>query len=166
MGVSLFNFEVQHHYFILFTASPRGIRTRTIVSKVMSVRTVVSLLRRNKSSKLSTNIDVKRYCVGMTTLYEQTSGDTLRENLVNIIKDQNSKLNLEIFKEDIMDYCSSSVIISWAISEYGDNTQIPPREILNLERAMKQSYIMTTLRPFFVLDGGGRIMVFLSLLGH
>ena len=147
---------------------PIGIRTRSIISKVMSMRTVVSLVRRKKPSKLSMKIDVNRYCVGITKLYERTtSSGTLRQQSVKIPNDPNSRLDIENLKEVMMDDYASSVIISWSVSEYGDNTQIPPREVLYMERAMKQyCATVTTSRPFFVLDGGGRRMALLSLLGH
>ena len=125
----------------------------------MALRTIISLLRRNVTTKRLMEVDVNRHCVGTTTLYGLTGATT----------DRIPSLDLETSKKIMMDQCATSVIISWPVSKIGGNAEeISPREVSKMEGYLRQScnHEVTTSRPFFVLDGGGQRMASLSLIGH
>jgi hypothetical protein len=68
--------------------------------------------------------------------------------------------------KDVVANDYASVVISWpAPSEYGTSKR-PPKSVLNtLETTLRESHDhVTTTRPFFMLDGGGRRMASLTLL--
>lgn len=132
----------------------------------MSLRTVASLLKRNMPSIQSTKINASRYCIGTSSQHERICGCLPRKQSAKVSNSDNKAMqNFDTFKEIKVDHCSSSVTISWSIAEYHNTTDVSSKQVLDMERVMKESFgDLATTRPFFVLDGKGPRMALLSLL--
>mmetsp|Transcript_930 Transcript_930/g.1466 ORF Transcript_930/g.1466 Transcript_930/m.1466 type:complete len:167 (+) Transcript_930:63-563(+) len=129
--------------------------TRTILSTILSTRTSMLPFLRS-SARTAIKVDVNRHCVD-EALSGNTTGSTLTQGPVELPTDKLSRPDLEALKG------ASSVVFSWP-----DSTDASPSNVLNtLEGALREAdQEVTTTRPFFMLDGGGRRMATLSLLGN
>eukprot|EP00536_Pseudo-nitzschia_multiseries_P008784 jgi/Psemu1/199031/e_gw1.230.17.1 len=131
----------------------------------MSLRTVATLLKKSRPSTKLTKIECRRYRVGTELLNGQGGGCVTKMQPKEMFGIRTTDTDFETLKEIKIDHCPTSVTISWSVSDYDEDTNVPSKEVLNMERVMKEAFHNTaTTRPFFVLDGKGRRMALLSLL--
>jgi hypothetical protein len=127
----------------------------TILSKIVSTRTSIPFLR-NSIARTAIKVDVNRHCVDMA-LHGNIKGSNLTEVPVELSTD---RPNFDALN-DVVGDCASSLIVSWP------DTETPRSALLKtLEGTLKEFHTeVCTTRPFFMLDGGGRRMASLTLVG-
>jgi hypothetical protein len=125
----------------------------TTTKSILSTTTKMAVPFLRKVAGSTVTVDVNRHCIDMTLSSHKGDSGTLQ------------RTDLTALHDVVMDDCAS-VVVSWPVSsEYGTSTR-PPKTVLNtLERTLRESHDnVTTTRPFFMLDGGGRRMASLTLL--
>lgn len=111
----------------------------------------VPFLRKVAGSTVT--VDVNRHCLDMALSSHKGALGALR------------RTDLTELHDGIADDCAS-VVVSWPVSsEYCTSKPAPKAVLSTIERTLRESHEnVTTTRPFFMLDGGGRRMASLTLL--
>jgi hypothetical protein len=125
-----------------------------IVSTVVATRASIPFLR--NAAKVALKVDVNRHCVDMALRGDLTGSSSATAELATCD-------DLQAFNK-VVGESASSVVFSWpddAVASLRNN------EVLRaLEGALRESHQdIATSKPFFMLDGGGRRMASLSVLG-
>ncbi|KAG7353748.1 hypothetical protein IV203_003103 [Nitzschia inconspicua] len=127
----------------------------SVLSKIMKTRASIPFLR--NAAKTAIKVDVT-LASGRSLSFEETPIATSKKN---------HRPNLKAAVLDLVDDSASSVVFSWP----DNGSPIAARQHRNvlrtLEKALRESrHNVTTTKPFFMLDGGGRRMASLSILGN
>ena len=134
----------------------------SILSTVMATRASIPFLR--NAAKTALKVDVNRHCVDMALGGNLTGSSSMTETPVELpVVQLNTPNDLQAFK-DVVGESASSVVFSWPDDAF---TSRRNNDVLQaLEGALRESHQeVATSKPFFMLDGGGRRMASLSLLG-
>lgn len=129
---------------------------------IMAQRAAIPFLR--TTAKTALKVEVNRHCVDMALGGDLTGSSTMTETPVELPSAQLlAHDDLQAFK-DVVGKCASSVVFSWPDDPFTSHRN---NDVLQtLERALRESHKdVATSKPFFVLDGAGRRVASLSLLG-
>ena len=104
------------------------------------------------------NIDINRNCVDMALGHHAGEGTTpLRP--IELQGSEIPRNDLNHLKDVVDDAGLSSVVVSWDVNYYDKVRSLSSSVLSTLDGALRESHdSVTTTRPFFMLDGGGRRM--------
>ena len=132
------------------------------VPAIMAQRAAIPFLR--NAAKSALKVEVNRHCVDMALGENLTGNSAVTETPVEMHPlHLAAHDDLQAFK-DVVGERASSVVFSWPDDPYSTHRN---NDVLQtLEGALRESHQeVATSKPFFVLDGAGRRMASLSLLG-
>lgn len=135
--------------------------TSTMLSTIMKTRSSIPFLR--QAAKTALKVDVNRHCVVDMALRNNNS-QCIKESLMEFAA-MSHQPNLRAVFQNVVDDSASSVIFSWP-DDGSPATARQHKEVLQkLQGALRECHPdITTTKPFFMLDGGGRRMASLSVL--
>jgi hypothetical protein len=101
------------------------------------------------------NVDINRKCINMAIDCHQGDG-TAPINPIELKKSDIPSSDLKCLEDFIREHNVSSVVISWPVQESEKVKNVAGRILDTLDLTLRQSGdVVTTSRPFFMLDGGG-----------
>jgi hypothetical protein len=101
------------------------------------------------------NVDINRKCINMAIDCHQGDG-TEPLYPIELKKSEIPNPDLKYLEELIREHNVSSVVISWPVQESENVKSISGRILDTLDLTLRESGdVVTTSRPFYMLDGGG-----------